>query len=289
MRDFVIMTDSCCDLTAQMAEELGVVVLPLHLLIGEETFANHLDGREIGFKEFYDRVRDGAMPTTSAVSVGAFEDAMRPILAEGKDILCLNFSSALSTTYQSATIAAETMREEFPEASVRVLDTLSASAGQGLLVYLCAQQKAGGKSIDEVYEYAQSMIPHMSHWVTVDDLNHLKRGGRISATTAMVGTMLSIKPVLHIDDEGRLISVSKARGRKAALKAVVDEMEKRLLDPSLPIFISHGDCLDDARIVAEDIKARLGVEVQTISYVGPVIGAHTGAGVIALCFIGKER
>ena len=188
MRDFVIMTDSCCDLTAQMADELGLVVLPLQLLIGEETFSNYLDGREIGFKEFYDRVRGGAMPTTSAVSVGSFEDAMRAVLSEGKDILCLNFSSARSTTYQSATIAAETMREEFPEASVRVLDTLSASVGQGLLLYLCVQQKAEGKSMDEVYEYAQSMVPHMAHWVTVDDLNHLKRGGRISASTAFFGT-----------------------------------------------------------------------------------------------------
>ena len=289
MRDFVIMTDSCCDLTAQMAEELGVVVLPLHLLIGEETFANYLDGREIGFKEFYDRVRNGAMPTTSAVSVGAFEDAMRAAAQEGKDILCLNFSSALSTTYQSAVIAAETVRDEFPEATIRVLDTLSASVGQGLLIYLCAQQKAEGKSIDEVYEYAQSMIPHMSHWVTVDDLNHLKRGGRISATTAFVGSMLSIKPIIYINEEGKLINIGKARGRKPALLQVVSEMEKRLLDPSLPMFISHGDCEEDAKFVAEEVHKRTGAEVKLISYVGPVIGSHTGAGVIALCFVGKER
>ena len=289
MRDFVIMTDSCCDLTAQMADELGVVVLPLHLLIGEETFANYLDGREIGFKEFYDRVRGGAMPTTSAVSVGAFEDAMRAAAQEGKDILCLNFSSALSTTYQSAVIAAETVRDEFPEANIRVLDTLSASVGQGLLIYLCAQQKAEGKSIDEVYAYAQELSPKMSHWVTVDDLNHLKRGGRISATTAFVGSMLSIKPIIYINEEGKLINVGKARGRKPALLQVVSEMEKRLLDPSLPVFISHGDCEEDAKFVAEEVNKRTGAEVKLITYVGPVIGSHTGAGVIALCFVGKER
>ena len=289
MRDFVIMTDSCCDLTAQMAEELGVVVLPLHLLIGEETFANHLDGREIGFKEFYDRVRNGAMPTTSAVSVGAFEDARRTAVQEGKDILCLNFSSALSTTYQSAVIAAETVRDEFPEANIRVLDTLCASAGQGLLVYLCSQQKFAGKALDEVFQYAQEMAPKVAHWVTVDDLNHLKRGGRISATTAFVGSMLSIKPIIYINDEGKLINVGKARGRKPALLQVVKELEQRLLDPSLPVFISHGDCEEDARFVAEEVTKRTGAEVKLISYVGPVIGSHTGAGVIALCFVGKER
>ena len=289
MRDFIIMTDSCCDLPAELVEELGVVVLPLTVLIGENSYKNYPDGREIGFHEFYETVRGGAMPTTSAVSVGDFEDAMRDALKQGKDILCLNFSGALSTTYQSAVIAAEELRGEFPEADIRVLDTKAASVGQGLIVYLCAKMQKEGKTLEETHAYAVETSPHLAHWVTVDDLNHLKRGGRISATTAMVGSMLSIKPIIHIDGEGRLINVGKARGRKAALKTVVDEMEKRLMDPSLPIFISHGDCLDDARIVAEDIKARLGVEVQVISYVGPVIGAHTGAGVIALIFIGKER
>lgn len=289
MRDFVMMTDSCCDLPAQVAEELGLVVLPLHLLLGEETFANYLDGREIGFKEFYDRVRGGAMPTTSAVSVGAFEDAMRAVLQEGKDILCLNFSSALSTTYQSAVIAAETLREEFPEATIHVLDTLAASVGQGLLVYLCGQEKKAGKSVDEVFEYAKEMAPHMAHYVTVSDLHHLKRGGRISATTAFVGSMLSIKPIIYVNDEGKLINVGKARGRKPALLQVVSELEKRLLDPKYPVFISHGDCEDDAKFVAEEVQKRTGAEVKVISYVGPVIGSHTGAGVIALCFVGKER
>ena len=289
MRDFVIMTDSCCDLTAQMAEELGIVVLPLHLLIGEDTFANYLDGREIGFREFYDRVRGGAMPTTSAVSVGVFEDAMRSILAEGKDILCLSFSSALSTTYQSAVIASEDLKQEFPDAAIRVLDTRSASVGQGLMVYLCKQQQKAGKTIDEVYQYAQDLIPHLSHWVTVDDLNHLKRGGRISATTALVGTMLAIKPIIYVNEEGKLINVGKARGRKAALLQLVNELEKRLLDPALPVFISHGDCEEDARFVAEEVRKRTGAETKLISYVGPVIGSHTGAGVVALCFVGKER
>ena len=289
MRDFVIMTDSCCDLTAELADELGVVVLPLSVLIGEESFKNYPDGRDIGFKDFYDRIRDGAMPTTSAVSVGDFEDAMRPILADGRDVLYLGFSSGLSTTYQSACIAAESLKEEFPEGRVLCVDSLAASLGQGMLVYLCAQQKKAGKTLDEVHAYAMATRLHVSHWFTVDDLNHLKRGGRVSAATALVGTMLAIKPVLHVDNEGHLINVGKARGRKASLKAVVDEMEKTLMDKSSPVFISHGDCEEDARFVAEEIKTRLGMETQVINYVGPVIGAHTGCGVIALFFVGKER
>ena len=290
MRDFVIMTDSCCDLTAQMADELGLVVLPLHLLIGEDTFANYLDGREIGFKEFYDKVRGGAMPSTSAVSVGAFEDAMRPILSEGKDVLYLGFSSALSTTYQSAVIATETLREEFPDAKIYTIDSKAASLGQGLYVWLCAQQKLSGKSVDEVAAYAEEIKLNICHWFTVDDLNHLKRGGRVSAATALVGTMLSIKPVLHVDNEGRLINVSKARGRKASLMALVDQMEKNAIDPeNQTIFISHGDCEDDVQIVADEIRKRFGIETIHINYVGPVIGSHTGAGVVALFFVGKER
>jgi len=289
MREFVIMTDSCCDLPDELVRELDIRVLPLNLLIGENSYKNYLDGREIGFHEFYEAVRGGAMPTTSAVSVGDFEDAMRPILAEGKDLLYLGFSSGLSTTFQSACIAAEELKGEFPEADIRVVDTLAASLGQGMLVYLCAQQKKAGKTLAEVAAYAEETRFHVAHWFTVDDLNHLKRGGRVSATTAMVGTMLAIKPVLHIDDEGHLINVGKARGRKAALKAVVDEMEKSLIDTTSPVFISHGDCEADARAVAEDIRSRFGMETQVINYVGPVIGAHTGAGVIALFFLGKER
>lgn len=289
MRDFVIITDSCCDMPAPLVDELGIVVLPLTVLLGEDSFKNYLDGREIGFKEFYDQVRGGAMPTTSAVSVGDFEDAMRSVLSQDKDILCLNFSAALSTTYQSAVIAAESMKEEFPEATVRVLDTACASLGQGLLVYLCARKKMDGKSLEEVCQYAEDTKLHIAHWFTVDDLNHLKRGGRVSAATALVGTMLSIKPILHVDNEGRLINVGKARGRKASLLMLADEFEKHVMDPSLPVFISHGDCEEDAKFVAAEVEKRTGAKTMVINYVGPVIGAHTGAGVIALCFAAKER
>ena len=195
MRDFVIMTDSCCDLTDQMARELELEVVPLSLHMGDHLYQNWLDGRDIPFEEFYARIRAGELAATSAVSVGEFEAHMRPILAQGKDILYIGFSSALSTTYQSAVIAADDLRAEFPDARIFVVDSLCASLGQGLLLYLCAQQKREGHSIGEVRSFAEATKGNICHWFTVDDLNHLKRGGRISAATALFGTMLAIKPV----------------------------------------------------------------------------------------------
>lgn len=290
MRDFVLMTDSCCDMPAQLAEELDLAVLPLSLLMGEASYRNFLDGRELDFSEFYSRIRSGETATTSAISVGDFEEAMRPILESGKDILCLSFSSALSTTYQSAVIAAEEMAEAFPDGKVYVVDTLCASLGQGLLVYLCAQQKKAGKTLDEVRDYAEATKGKICHWFTVDDLNHLKRGGRVSSAAALFGTMLSIKPVLHVDDQGRLIPVSKTRGRKASLLALVDHMEQTAEDPGhQTVFISHGDCREDAEFVAEEVRRRFGTENILINYVGPVIGNHSGPGTMALFFLGSER
>lgn len=290
MRDYVLMTDSCCDLSAPLAQELGILVLPLSLELSGQTYHNYLDGREIGFSQFYDRIRAGETATTSAVSVGAFEEAMRPVLESGKDILCLSFSSALSTTYQSAVIAAGEMAESFPEARIHVVDTLSASLGQGLLVHLCAKQKQAGLDIDALRDYAKQTKGRVCHWFTVDDLNHLKRGGRVSATAALFGTMLSIKPVLHVDDQGRLIPVSKARGRRASLTALVERMEQTAVDPETQtVFISHGDCLEDAQFVADEIRRRFGTEDIRINFVGPVIGNHSGPGTMALFFLGTER
>lgn len=290
MRDFVIMTDSCCDLPADLAQELGLQVLPLSLTIGKDNYRNYLDGRDIGFPQFYDRVRQGAMPVTSAISVGDVEAAMRPVLQEGKDILCISFSSVLSATHQSSRIAAEALRQEFPEAAIYTLDSRSASLGQGLLLYLCARQKQAGKTLEQVRAYAEETIHQICHWFTVDDLNHLKRGGRVSGATALLGTMLSIKPVMHVDDEGRLTPVSKSRGRKASLLALVDEMEKSAINPKeQTVFISHGDCLADAQFVADEITRRFGTQDIRIHYVGPVIGSHTGAGVVALFFLGSKR
>lgn len=290
MRDYVIITDSCCDLPADLARELEIEVVPLSLQMGSKTYRNWLDGREISFPDFYRRIRAGETATTSAVSVGDFEEIMRPILTGGRDILCLCFSSALSTTYQSACIAAQTLSEEVPEGTVRVVDTLSASLGQGLLVYLCAQEKRRGASLEALTAYAEATRGKVCHWFTVDDLNHLKRGGRISATAALFGTMLSIKPVLHVADAGRLIPMSKTRGRKASLLALVDHMAQTAVDPAQQtVFISHGDCLADAEFVADAIRTRLGVTDIRINYVGPVIGNHSGPGTVALFFLGSGR
>ena len=290
MAGYIIMTDSCCDLSAEMAAELELEVLPLRLELEGQSYRNLLDGSEIGFQEFYRRVRDGALPVTSAVNVGEFDAAMRPVLESGRDILCLCFSSALSTTYQSAVIAAKELEGEFPGRNVLVMDTLCASEGQGLLVWLCAQEKRRGKSLEELWDYALDMRGHICQWFTVNDLNHLKRGGRVSATAALFGTMLSIKPVLHVDDQGRLIPMEKCRGRRASLTALVDHMEKTAVDPErYPVFISHGDCLEDAEFVAEEVRRRLGVKEIYCNYVGPVIGSHTGAGVVTLFFVGNSR
>lgn len=290
MRDFVIMTDSCCDMTAAMAEELELSVLPLSLHMGGAVYRNWLDGRDIAFADFYSRVRSGEAATTAAVSVGDFEREMRRILQSGRDILCINFSSALSTTYQSAVIAAREAAEEFPEGKIDVVDSLCASLGQGLLVWLCAQERKKGRTLEEVRTFAEETKGRVCHWFTVDDLNHLKRGGRISAATALFGTMLSIKPVMHVDDGGHLVPVGKARGRKASLLALVDEMEKTAADPkNQTVFISHGDCLEDAEFLAEEIRRRLGTETIHINYVGPVIGNHSGPGTMALFFLGAPR
>ena len=290
MRDYVIMSDSCCDLTAEEITELGLTILPLTYTVDGVSYKNDVFHPEMTNQAFFQEIREGADCSTSAVSVGEFHDAMRPILASGKDILCVSFSSALSTTYQSAAIAAGDLRSEFPEAKIFVVDFLCASLGQGLLLYLCAQQKREGRSIGEVRAYAEATKGNICHWFTVDDLNHLKRGGRISAATALFGTMLSIKPVMHVDDGGHLTPVSKARGRKASLLALVDQMEKNAVDSAHgPVFISHGDCEGDALLVADEVVRRFGNNDIHLNYVGPVIGNHSGPGTVALFFVGHKR
>ena len=288
MSEFVLMTDSCCDLTDAMAKEMELVVLPLAVIQDGKEYHDYLDHRELDPAHFYARLRSGAMGSTSAANVAAFHEAMEPILQQGKDILCISFSSALSTTYQSATIAAQELSETYPDRKVIVIDSLCASLGQGMLIYLTAREKAKGKSIDEVAAFVRETIPHQCHWFTVDDLNHLKRGGRVSAAAALLGTMLQMKPVLHVDDEGRLIPVSKVRGRKASIKALLDKMEELVIDPET-VFISHGDCLDEVEEMAAEIKRRFGTKEVHINYVGPVIGNHSGPGTIALFFLGKHR
>lgn len=290
MGEFVIVTDSSADLTPALVRETGVEVFPLSFTIQDKTYHNYPDEREMSAKDFFSLIRQGVRATTSAVNVDEFAKGLEPFLREGKDILILSFSSGLSATYQSSELAAEELREQFPERKILVVDTLCASLGQGMLVYLAAKEKAKGKTIEEVRDFAEATKLKVCHWFTVDDLNHLKRGGRISPATALVGTMLSIKPVLHVDNEGHLVSVSKARGRSASLKALADKVGELAENPAGQTpFISHGDCLEDVMKLAEDLKTRFGMTDPVVNNVGPVIGAHTGIGVVALFFLGKER
>ena len=290
MADFVILTDSSADLGADMARQLDIEVLPLSFTIDQKTYHNYPDNREMDPHAFYEMLRQGQVATTAAVNVAQYTDALEPLLQEGKDVLVLAFSSGLSTTYNSSRIAVSELQEKYPERKIHTVDTLCASLGQGLLVYLAAREREKGRSIEEVRDWAEENKLHLCHQFTVDDLHFLKRGGRISATTAVVGSMLQIKPVLHVDNEGHLINIGKARGRQSSLKALVDKMEKTAIDPAHQIvFISHGDCLEDARTVEKMVKDRFGVKEVYINYVGPVIGAHSGPGTLALFYVGSER
>ncbi|HPE15367.1 MAG TPA: DegV family protein [Oscillospiraceae bacterium] len=290
MPDFTIVTDSCCDLPADLAEKLGLAVLPLSFEMEGASFQNDLAWRNMPPEVFYDKLKSGIMSRTSAASVGQFTDALEEICAAGRDALVLAFSSALSATYNSAKIAAEDIKEKYPDRRVAVVDTLSASLGQGLLVYLACRRKEQGATFEEVLQWVEENKLHLCHWFTVDDLKHLKRGGRISGATALVGTMLGIKPVMHMDNEGRLVKVGVARGRLASLMELADRMEKTAIDPAgQTVFISHGNCLGDAETVGNMVKERMGVREVLYNNVGPVIGSHSGPGTVALFFLGTER
>ena len=289
-KEYVIMTDSSCDLSQELADQLGLEVLPLEVMADGKNYRNWLDGREIGFKEFYKLAREGKELKTSAVNTAAFEEKMEKLLEEGKDILYIGFSTGLSTTYNSGEAAARELREKYHDRKIYTVDTLAASLGQGMIIYYAAKKKEAGATIEEVRAFVENEKLHMCHWFTVDDLNYLKRGGRISAATAAVGTMLSIKPVMHMDNEGHLVAVGKARGRKAALCQLLDTMGE--LGEGLEgqtTFICHSDCMDDAQYVASQMKERFGVAQVNINWIGPVIGAHTGPGTIGIFFWGRER
>ena len=290
MSDFVILTDSSADLGADMVRELDVQVLPLSFILDEHTYQNHPDNREMDPHVFYERLRGGDVATTNAVNVAQYTEALEPLLQAGRDVLILAFSSGLSTTYNSSLIAVKELQAKYPDRKLFTVDTLCASLGQGLLVWYATQARARGGSIEEVRDWIEEHKLNLCHQFTVDDLYFLKRGGRISSATALVGSMLHIKPVLHVDNEGHLINTGKVRGRQAALKALVDRMEHTAIDSgSLTVFISHGDCLEDAQMVADMVKKRFGVQEVYINYVGPVIGAHSGPGTLALFYMGTDR
>ncbi len=290
MSDFIILTDSSADLSAEMAQELDVQVIPLSFIMKGRTYRDFPDNREMDPHLFYEALRQGEEATTAAVNVGQYTEALEPLLQAGKDVLILAFSSGLSATYNSSRLAVEELREKYPERKLYTVDTLCASLGQGLLVWYAAKARERGGTIEEVRDWVEDRKLNLCHQFTVDDLHFLKRGGRISAATALVGSVLQVKPVLHVDNEGHLVNIGKVRGRQAALKALVDRMEATAIDSgSLTVFISHGDCLEDAQTVAGMVKKRFGVQNICINYVGPVIGAHSGPGTVALFYIGTNR
>ena len=289
MREYVIVTDSSSDLPEDLVRAWGLTVVPLSVEIGKDRFYNTPEDAPDGHT-FYSRLVKGEPVKTSAPNVEEFKDRLRPILRAGKDILNLAFSSALSATYQNACIAAEDLKEEFPDATILTVDTLAASLGQGMLVDLALEQQKEGRTIWEVRDWVEANKLHLCHWFTVGDLSQLRRGGRLSAGKAILGNLLHIKPVLHVDDGGRLVPMDSVKGRKKSIEAMFQMMEETVTDPaSQRIYISHGDCLEDAQMLADMAKERLGVQSVTIGYVGPVIGAHSGYRTLALFFLGDHR
>lgn len=288
MNDYVIFTDSCCDISPEMLAQWGVPYANMTFSFDGED--KEYISADITNKEFYDRMRQGAHPRTAAINADAFTRVFTPILEEGKDILYIAFSSGLSTTVSSAQMAVEELKESYPDRKIVIVDTLAASAGGGLMVYMAVAKKNQGASLEENAAYIEFLIPQHCIWFTVDDLEYLKRGGRISPLVAFAGSVLGIKPVLQMDDEGHLVKVSTARGRKKAIEALADKYaELSYEEKNTPIFISHAECEAGAQQLADILTQRHGVEVTLITQIGPVIGSHAGPGTIALFFIGKHR
>ncbi len=288
MSNFVIYTDSACDIKPEILEQWGVSckALTFRFNDSDREFSNN----DMPESEFYAKMRAGGIAKTAAVNVEEFVAGFEVYLSQGLDLLYLGFSSGLSTTYNSARLAAEQLSERYPDRKIITVDSLSASAGFGLMLYHLLKKKDEGATIEEVAAYAQELIPHLCHWFTVDDLVYLKRGGRISPTVAVVGNMLGIKPVLHMDDEGHLINITKVRGRKTSIQALAQKYGELALNVGNDtVFISHGDCEADARELESILKNKYGASVEIITYVGPVIGAHSGPGTLALFFLGKNR
>lgn len=290
MNNFIITTDTTSDLPADYVKEHHIGMLSLSYTIDGSTYTWE---NPLPVKDFYDCMREGSLPTTSQANPAEAGAMFEAILTEQHtDILHIAFSSGLSGSYNSARMAALELQEKYPDRRIIVIDSLCASLGEGLLVHKAVTMKEQGCSILEVADWLETNKLHLVHNFTVNDLFHLYRGGRVSKTAAFVGTMISLKPILHVDNEGHLIPLSKVRGRRKSLIALVDAMDKQLgswRDKNDIVFISHGDCIEDAQFVADRIKEQFGYDSFLINYVGPTIGAHTGPGVVALFYMGDYR
>lgn len=288
-QQFILSTDSTIDMPKQFIEDWDLKINYLSYTMDGEVYAGN---NQMTAKEFYDKMRLGSMPTTSQVPPAEYVKLFEEYLEQGKSVLHISFSSGLSGTYQSALIAQKEILDKHPEYNLKVIDSRAASGGQGLMVYYAALMRNEGKSVDEVAEWVENHKYEFVHLFTVDDLNDLQRGGRVSKTSAFVGTMLNIKPVMHMDDLGHLIPLEKARGRKASLDRIVEMVGERIEGYDFKneiFFLTHGDCEEDAIYVCEKVKETYGIPEYIISNVGSVIGSHTGPTVIALFFRGKYR
>ena len=288
MNEYIIFTDSCCDIKPELLQQWGVPYANMTFSFDGED--QEYINTDITNKELYDRMRQGACAKTAAINADTFARAFTPILEEDKDILYVAFSSGLSTTVNSAHMAVEDLKDQYPNRKIVIVDTLAASAGGGLMVYMAVAKKNEGASLEENAAYIESLTPQHCIWFTVDDLEYLKRGGRVSPLVAFAGGVLGIKPVLQMDSEGHLIKVSTTRGRKKAIEALADKYaELSYEEKNTPVFISHAECEEDAKLLADLLLQRHGVEVTLITEIGPVIGSHAGPGTLAIFFIGKHR
>ena len=289
MRAFKIVTDNTCDLPKSYVKENDLTLLWLSYIMDGVTYS---EDYTLPYPEFYQKMREGSMPTTSQVNPQRAREVFEEIIREGCDILHIAFSSGLSGSCNSARIAAEELKEEYPDAQIVVVDSLCASLGEGLLVHKAVQMKKAGKSLAEIAEWLENNKRNLCHVFTVDDLNHLYRGGRVSRTQAVLGTLVNIKPMLHVDEDGTLLAVGKLRARKQSITALVDMMEERMKsrrEENDIVFISHGDCMEDALLLKKQVEERFGIQAFLIDYVGPTIGAHSGPGTLALFFMGEKR
>ena len=288
MRDFIISTDSTADLPTKYLEENNIVVHPLYYIVDRKEYIPGVDDMPV--KDFYQALRDGKMPTTSASNPINIISRFQKEINEEHDILHLSFSSGLSSSYNNAQMCAEKIMEEEPESKIIVVDTLSGTVGQGILLMHAVDMKKQGKTIEEIAKWLNDNKKHVIHEFTVSDLNHLYRGGRLSKASAVLGTMLNIQPILPMDDKGGLAAIGKVRGRKKALHTLVDNIEKKSDVTNLKqVFISHGDCIEDAEYVAEKIKQKYGVDDFLISDICPTIGAHTAQGAVVVAYLGNNR
>lgn len=287
---YTIVTDSSCNLPIKLIEEYGLEILSLKYFSGEQAFDGYVKGEEPDYKAFYDMARKKEPLSTTLASPEACYELFGRLLEKGEDVLYIGFSSGLSGTYQVAHTVLEELKEKYPDRKIYDVDSLAASLGEGLLVHYAVMKKREGKTIEEVYQWVVDNRLNLCHWFTVDDLFYLKRGGRVSGATAVVGTVLSIKPVMHVNDEGKLIAKGKVIGRKRAIEAMVEKMKETAIDPAnQTVYIVHGDCNEDAEYLADLVRREFGIKDILIHYLEPVIGCHAGPGTLALFFLGTHR